>query len=166
MATSTQVMVEEYLHSGYQGPDCDFVDGEVIQRNVGGIDHSTVQRRLTVYFDRLAAKHELSVFPELRMKLGPRKFRVADLAIYEGPAPEERFPSACPRIVVEVVSPDDRHSEIVRKLDDYREWGVRDIWLIDPAIRRLYSYGPEGLTEVPEFTVAEFRVVLRIDDVL
>ena len=166
MATSTQVMVEEYLHSGHQGPDCDFVDGEVIQRNVGGIDHSTVQRRLTVYFDRLAAKHELSVFPELRMKLGPRKFRVADLAIYEGPAPEERFPSACPRIVVEVVSPDDRHSEIIRKLDDYRDWGVRDIWLIDPAIRRLYGYGPEGMTEVAAFAIAEFGITLRIEDML
>lgn len=166
MATSIQAMVEEYLHSGYEGPDCDFVDGEVIKRNLGGIDHSTVQRRLTVYFDRLAATHPLSVFPELRMRLGPRKYRVADLAVYQGRAPQERFPSAPPRIVVEVVSPDDRHSEIIRKLYDYRDWGVRDIWLIDPAVRRLYIHGAGGLTEVPAFSVAEFGIDLRIEDML
>lgn len=154
------------MQSAYPGPDCDFVDGEVIKRNVGGIDHSTVQRRLTVYFDRLAATHQLNAFPELRMKLGPQKYRVADLAVYQGAAPQERFPSTPPRLVVEVVSPDDRHSEIVRKLDDYRDWGVRNLWLIDPVVRRLYVYGADGLSQVPVFALAEFGVTLHIEDML
>ncbi len=34
MASSTAISVEEYIHSVYR-PDCDYVDGEVIERNVG-----------------------------------------------------------------------------------------------------------------------------------
>ena len=34
MAVGTLVSVEEYLHTSYQ-PDCDYVDGEVQERNLG-----------------------------------------------------------------------------------------------------------------------------------
>jgi hypothetical protein len=33
------VPVEEYLRTSYR-PDCDYVDGEVLDRNVGEHDHS------------------------------------------------------------------------------------------------------------------------------
>ena len=44
MATSTQVTVEEYLRTSYH-PDCEYVDGEVLDRNVGRKRHSKVQAR-------------------------------------------------------------------------------------------------------------------------
>jgi hypothetical protein len=34
MAVGIFVSVEEYLHTSYQ-PDCDYVDGEVLERNLG-----------------------------------------------------------------------------------------------------------------------------------
>ena len=53
MKAATLVPVEEYLRTTYH-PDCDYVDGEVLERNVGERDHSKVQREL-IYYLRAAA---------------------------------------------------------------------------------------------------------------
>jgi len=42
MATGTLVSVEEYLNTSYS-PDCDYVDGEVLERNLGEREHSELQ---------------------------------------------------------------------------------------------------------------------------
>jgi hypothetical protein len=46
MPSRTLVSVEEYLHTSYD-PDCDYVDGEIVERNVGELDHSDSQRRIS-----------------------------------------------------------------------------------------------------------------------
>jgi len=42
------------------------------------------------------------------------------------------FPRLAPDLVVEVLSPSDRTSEVVAKLEMYQEAGVPLIWLVDP----------------------------------
>ena len=39
MASSTLISVQEYMATTYR-PDCDYVDGEVRERNLGEIEHS------------------------------------------------------------------------------------------------------------------------------
>jgi hypothetical protein len=41
--------VYDDLDSDFQ-PDCDFVDGHVEEREMGGIEHSDIQRELIVWF--------------------------------------------------------------------------------------------------------------------
>jgi hypothetical protein len=48
MASRTLISVEEYLRTSYR-PDCDYVDGEVVERNVGEKDHSSLQKRIILY---------------------------------------------------------------------------------------------------------------------
>ena len=43
MSTATLVPVEEYLATIYH-PDCDYVDGVLLERNVGQKDHSNLSR--------------------------------------------------------------------------------------------------------------------------
>ena len=45
MTTGTLVSVEEYLNTSYS-PDCDYVDGEVLERNWGEWNHSELQLAL------------------------------------------------------------------------------------------------------------------------
>ena len=63
MAT-TQVSLSEYLTTDYE-PDCDYVDGELEERNVGEKEHSAVQQ-----FIKWLAVHEeqwkLEAYPEIR----------------------------------------------------------------------------------------------------
>ena len=39
MATTSFVPVEEYLNTSYE-PDCEYVDGEMLQRNMGEPEHA------------------------------------------------------------------------------------------------------------------------------
>jgi Uma2 family endonuclease len=83
---------------------------------------------------------------------------VADLAVFAPEDPGANVPSQPPLIVAEVVSLDDRFTEIVRKLGDYLTWGVAHIWLVDPWLRKLYVYTTAGLSEVVAFEVPELEV--------
>ena len=51
MTVATQISVEEYLKTSYR-PDCDYVDGEVRERNFGEYDHSRPQMRLIMFLGR------------------------------------------------------------------------------------------------------------------
>src|SRR5215217_377466 len=50
----------------------------------------------------------------------------------QGPA-RRSFPRLAPDLLVEVLSPSERASEVVAKLEMYQEAGVPLIWLVDPA---------------------------------
>ena len=54
-------------------------------------------------------------------------------------------------IVVEIVSREDRHTDIVQKFEEYRSWGVPHIWLADPWQRQLSVYSETGLNAVRSF---------------
>ncbi len=47
MAAATQISVTEYLNTTYR-PDRDYVDGGVLERNLGEYEHSRPQMRLSV----------------------------------------------------------------------------------------------------------------------
>jgi hypothetical protein len=69
MARSTAVSLQEYLHTVYR-PDCDYVDGEVIERNMGEFDHATIQGFLVRKLHEFARGVPVRVLPELRIRLG------------------------------------------------------------------------------------------------
>ncbi len=51
MASTVSVPVEQYLRTSYR-PDCDYVDGEVQQRNLGERWYSSVQMMIGIIFGR------------------------------------------------------------------------------------------------------------------
>ena len=46
MAAGKLIFVEEYLKTTYR-PDCDYIDGEVLERNVGEFKHGRLQGMLS-----------------------------------------------------------------------------------------------------------------------
>jgi len=158
MAAQAQVSLEEYLGTSFDGADREFLDGEIVERNVGDIRHSKAQLELGSFFHGLTEELSLRCFPELRVRLGPKRYRVADLAVYAGGEPAERYPSSPPLVIVEILSPDDRYTEILDKLEDYRRWGVAHIWFVDPSRGKLHVYGEGGLREVEAFRIPDYQV--------
>lgn len=51
MQASGLVLEEEYLHASYK-PDCEYRNGELVERNVGTLAHSKLQWLLSMYFGR------------------------------------------------------------------------------------------------------------------
>lgn len=59
---------------------------------------------------------------------------VAEARLPDGRSPRGDFLTA-PDLAVEVVSPNDLYEDVTEKVWDYRQAGVRLIWVIDPATR-------------------------------
>jgi Uma2 family endonuclease len=146
MASRTLVSVEEYLRTSYR-PDCDYVDGEIVERNLGETDHSDCQGRIYAYF--LNRSKQLRVYPlvEQRVQVSSARFRVPDVSIVLGPRPSEQILTSPPLIAIEILSKDDRVSEMQKRIDDYLKFGIRYIWLIDPRTHRAWIHTKDGAHE-------------------
>jgi Uma2 family endonuclease len=155
MATSTQIPVEEYLRTSYD-PDCEYVDGEVLDRNVGEKTHSKVQKRLMILLGQREVELGIFVLQEWRMQTGQRRYRIPDFLVVAGPEPEEAVLSTPPLICVEILSPEDRMTRMQKKVAEYLAFGVRYVWVLDPASKEAYAYTASGFEKV--------ATVLRTED--
>ncbi|HTU44540.1 MAG TPA: Uma2 family endonuclease [Bryobacteraceae bacterium] len=173
MASSTAISVEEYLHTSYE-PDCDYVDGELVERNVGEYKHSLLQLTLCVYLYRVARPLGARVVTELRMRISPTRFRIPDLTVMLTSQPLESVPTHPPFLCVEIVSPDDRMSHIIERVKEYLAFGVNHVWVVDPASRTAYSYTSEEGREVrdrlttqnPEISISLAELFAELDETL
>lgn len=138
MAVAALVPLEEYLSTSYS-PDCDYVEGKLVNRRVGERDHSYLQFLIA----RLLHERGLLPFTELRVQVSANRFRVPDV-LAERQMPQTRFLRRPPYIVVEILSPEDRAGEIAEKVDDYLAFGVENIWVVDPPRHRLTVHTHAG----------------------
>ena len=131
MATGTLVSEEEYLHTAYE-PDCEFEDGVLIERNVGTVDHSSLQAALAAYFFNRRKTWNLHVMPEVRVRARAGKYLIPDLCVVEGPKPSGQVLETPPFLWIEILSPEDRPLRVNRKVQAVLEMGVPYVWVIDP----------------------------------
>jgi Uma2 family endonuclease len=82
-------------------------------------------------------------------------YRIPDISMWEGAAPDS-LPASPPLLVVEISSPDDRLDAMLQKLEEYRVWGVRHIWLVEPEIKRFHVYDRGSLTAVSRLELPQF----------
>ncbi|PYT29483.1 MAG: hypothetical protein DMG57_11305 [Acidobacteria bacterium] len=164
MATKPLVAVEEYLRMSFEGPDPEFLDGELLERNLGDDPHSSTQANLIGVFHPLKKKFRIQVRPEIHMRLAATRIRIADLAVFlEKPA--VRIPSSPPYVVVEIVSSGDRLCEIRDKLEEYHWWGIKHIWLADPVARTFWIFDSNGLHDVAALELPEFELTVEKSEI-
>src|SRR5579863_2545196 len=156
MNARTGVTVEEYLHTSFPDLDREYRDGEIVERSLPTYLHGKVQALLVAVF--LALRGKLPLFPcvETRMKVRTGLYLIPDVAVFYPQEPEE-VPETPPLAVIEVLSPDDRMAAVLEKLEEYRAWGVRHVWLVDPHSQRMYSC-EAGLVEVTRLTAPDLGV--------
>lgn len=161
MAVKNLITLDEYLGTSYEGTDREYVQGEVVERSVPTLDHSEMQARwVEIVYELKREGLPLRAFTELRHRLFPERVRIPDVAIFTGPRPEEQVPTIAPLVAIEILSPDDRATLILEKLQEYDAFGVPHIWMIDPAKKELYTYAHGTLSAVREFTIPEYSVTI------
>lgn len=148
MSPVTFVTVAEYLETSYR-PDCDYLDGELLERNVGEWDHSRLQMLLSRYLSNREKQWRILVVPEQRVQVKPTRFRVPDILVLTSPAPR-RIVAEPPFLCVELLSESDRMQEMQERIDDYLNFGVRYVWLIHPRTRRAFIYTADGVQEAKD----------------
>ena len=145
MTLTTLVSVEEYLNTSFQDGDREYVDGRIVERNVGEVDRGDLQTSISFYL-RSNYKHIWAAV-EIRVQVKATRFRVPDICVVLGPKPGSRIVTTPPFLVVEVLSPDDRVEDLQEKIDDYLAFGVRYVWVVNPRTRRGYIHTSEGSHE-------------------
>lgn len=160
-----QITMEEYLHTTYH-PDCDFVDGHLEERNMGGTRHSRLQMQLGHWFILHEEEWNVCAMSELRTKVSATRIRLPDVTVanYDAALNEEEVRTTPPFIAIEILSPDDRINRVVLCLKDLLNMGIPHIWLLDPIERVgfVYTYAGLRLVEEPILTIPGSPIFLDL----
>jgi Uma2 family endonuclease len=153
----SRIGVEEYLGLSFDDrPEPDYIDGAVVERALPTVLHSRVKALLALLFEPLSKRVRLTMMLGLRLQIEPRLFRIVDFAIYLGARPAGRYATTPAFVTLEVVSEDDCFVDVTERLEDYRRWGVPNVWLVDPQRKRLYEYTEAGLLQYPALRLTGF----------
>lgn len=143
-----RVPVDEYL-SKTSRPDREYIDGVLVERNVGTRAHSLLQSLLVLHFGQFRKKYGYAILTEARTVSVPRsRYRIPDVMLVESPMPNSKVVDETPLAVFEVLSPDDTMREQLQRFREYEKLGVVNMILLDPEERRAYSFREGALQEV------------------
>jgi Uma2 family endonuclease len=133
MATISHIPLQEYLDTNYR-PDCEYVDGEIRERNGGKWEHARVQWLLAAWFFTHEKEWGITGSTEQRVRVSGKRVRVPDLVVLTA-RPQPDILTDPPLLVVEILSPDDSYSDTQERTQDYRAMGVETVWIVDPKTR-------------------------------
>ena len=160
--TGELVTVREYRATSYR-PDCDYVDGVVVERNLGERDHARLQMAVSAYFYNRRKEWGIHVFPEQRVQVSRTRFRIPDVCVVLGDEPEEQIFTHPPFICVEILSPEDRLSAMQKRVGEFLEMGVPYVWILDPRKRTGWRVTGEGLLEIAEMRTENPEIVVPLE---
>lgn len=174
MATTHPSTDEELLRLPRDGNKYELVDGE-IRVSPAGLRHERVVARLFLRLAQFVEERGLGdvLGSNLLYVLPSGNRRGPDVSFVAAgrlaPLAEAVFPELAPDLAVEVLSPGDVPRQVLDKVGEYLEAGVRLVWVIDPAERTAAVY--RSTTDVRrldesdeldgEDVVAGFACVLR-----
>jgi Uma2 family endonuclease len=144
--TITLVSPDEYLNSSYR-PDMEYVDGVLVERGVPTVSHGLLQLILCVYLDAFRTRFKFEPLPEVRTQIIERaRYRIPDVMLCPVPLPAGKIVASVPWGVIEILSPEDRFSDVVARFQDYKGIGVRHMVLLDPEDLVAYRFENGALT--------------------
>jgi len=141
MATSpSPVSLEEYMHTSYS-PDCEYIDGLILERHVGQTKHAFTQTEIVSHLRALVKAKLLFALVEQRVRVAPARVRVPDVCVIG--ALDKEVIAIPPLLCVEVLSPDDRWSRVNASISDYQNMEVPSVWVVDPYRRAAWIFDQE-----------------------
>lgn len=129
MATSTYLSIIEYLNTTYD-PDMEYVDGHLVERNVGKWEHARLQALLTIWFGQHESEWMIQTATELRTRTSWTKVRLPDVLLV-GLGPQPDVIEAAPVLAVEILSDGDTYAETQKKCEEYIAMGTAAVWIIN-----------------------------------
>jgi Uma2 family endonuclease len=165
MVSATLVSTDEYLARTYR-PDRELLDGQLVDRNAGEYDHSNLQGALVTRLRNHQRDWMIRVLPEQRIWVRPGRSRVPDVSVVSRSQEPEAVFTRPPLICIEILSKDDSLRSLQDRVDDYLNFGVPNVWVLDPATRRAYVCS-RGRFQEPEGGVLEVPstpIHIRLDD--
>jgi Uma2 family endonuclease len=160
-----QLTLAEFLDLPEEEPALEFENGRVYQKASPKGKHSGIQGHFVQIVNGLVEPPRVaSAFSELRISFGGRSY-VPDVAIYRW----DRIPVDAngevgddflepPDVAVEIVSPDQSVTKLVRRCLWYVGYGAKAALLIDPGEKSILLFRPD---QIPQSIESDGPVDLR-----
>jgi Uma2 family endonuclease len=150
MTTSTRPITAEELFAMGDIGRCELVNGEIIRMTPAGAEHGGVAMEIAYRIKAFVDVQELgkvyAAETGFTIKRNPDTTRGPDVAFVRAervpPNPRRGFFDGAPDLAVEVLSPEDRRSEVATKVDEWLEGGALSVWVVDPPNRSIEVYRP------------------------
>ena len=151
---SKSLTLEEFLTLPETKPASEYIDGQIIQKPMPQGKHSALQGDLVPAINTVVRSKQVArAFPELRCTFGGRSI-VPDVTVFtwdrisrdENGEVANVFKKA-PDWTIEILSPDQSHSKVIKNILHCLKHGTQMGWLIDPNERLVFVYLPDRTTE-------------------
>ena len=141
-----RMTLEEFLALPEQKPALEF-DGEMVtQKMAPTFDHTELQAIVREAFNDVAREHQLGrTFCEARIRIGSL-IRVPDVSYYRlehlriRPGRRYERTQGIPDIAVEIVSPEQNVTSLIRKCQEYLTHGAQIALVVDPADEAILAF--------------------------
>ena len=100
--------------------------------------HGLLQSWLGELIRRGFAGFETGSKSTVRIREG--KYLVPDVIAQRRDHIQDPYPTEPVHLCIEILSPDDRMSEVLAKCEEYHGWGVPTVWIVDPDNERAWEY--------------------------
>ena len=145
----------------------ELVDGELVEEEMPSFVHEVVVIWLGALLRAwAAARGGMVAGSGLKLKVGARRGRMADLVVYfrRGKVQARGIVTVPPDVIVEIVSPDpkDQRRDRIDKHAEYAAFGVKYYWLVSPDLRtiEILELGADGrYVHAQNLTVGAMSVV-------
>jgi Uma2 family endonuclease len=150
-----QITLEEFLALPDTKPASEYINGEIIQKPMPQGQHSIIQIELGIEINQaLRRKGIATAFSKLRCSFGSRAI-VPDLTVFEDariPSNEngdiENVFSIAPDWTIEILSPEQSTTKVLKNINHCLAYGTQMGWLIDPADRSVFICMPDRTFQI------------------
>ena len=155
--------IEVYLATSFER-DVDYVDGLLEERTGGEYDHNILQRAIMIWFYQHEKQWRIRSIQEQRTRVAETKVRIPDVCVFSRDLPIEQVFTKPQLIAIEVLSPEDRHSRIDDRLNNFHSFGVPNIWVVDPVTRVGWDCSDGNWVRKERFEVANSPIYLSLPE--
>jgi Uma2 family endonuclease len=152
-ASRLELMTADQLRSiDVPGKWTELVRGRLVVREPPGTYHGRISATLVWLMESFVREHRLGATyaqdTGFKIFSNPDTVRAPDAAFVSwnrlSSIPTSGYAAIAPDLVAEVVSPDDRRGELLAKVGDWLDAGVRLVWVIDPGRKEVHVHRPDG----------------------
>jgi Uma2 family endonuclease len=152
----TLMTADELLELHLPDKSTELVRGQLIVREPPSSYHGELAAKLAVLVGSFVYAHELgSVFAQdtgFKIASNPDTVRAPDLAYVSrarsSAVGRRGYAAIAPDLVIEILSPGDRPGEVLAKVADWIDAGVRLVWVIDPHRAEAHVHRTDGSLEI------------------
>ena len=140
----------------------ELLDGELVKMAPTGGKHGQVLINIGIALGAYVKRQDLGIVlggdPGIILRRNPDRVRAPDVCfIARERIPPEGLPDGylelIPDLVIEVVSPNDRATQVQDKIEEWLRAGVRLVWAVYPGTRSVVAY--QSLSAIRVYTESE-----------